>query len=616
MKNSFHFFFRFTCFWMLYFFVFRTLFYLLEFSHPVNGEKLHSYPSVIFHSLRLDLSVTGYVFAIPLLLYLIQLFASSKFWQKIVNGYTVVILTVFTAVQSANILLYPAWGTIINYRALAFLSDPAEMLASLTTFELIISIGTISLVVYLFYLIFLKAVSPFFVAESAKKYTSSISVFLLAAATVLMIRGGWQLIPVNESSAYFSSNTKLNHMAINPVWYLGHNVNQSLKADKNSFHFYDTKFALECVRSIYKSDTTNNSPSILKTSRPNIVFIMLESYTADIIQSLGGDKGTAPEFEKLAKEGLLFTHIYSSGFRTDQAFVSVLSGFPAQPDKSIIRYPEKTRQLPSLPADLKKQGYYTSFYYGGELAFSNLYSYLVNCGFHKTIGKTDFPSQQYNSKWGAHDEYVLAKQMADLSSMKQPFFSVLMTLTSHEPFEAPIATPFTQNDLPSRFRNAAWYTDKCLGDYMRKAKMQPWYSNTIIVIVADHGHVLPMQRNYYEPASRHIPLLITGGALKEEWKNMKSVVTGNQNDIASTLLNQLNLNSNAFEWSNNLLNPHRNNFAYLCMDDAIGWVTDSCEFVYQVKQSTVTHRQPQNCVADTLTAKSYLQKLYGKFMAF
>jgi phosphoglycerol transferase MdoB-like AlkP superfamily enzyme len=187
-----------------------------------------------------------------------------------------------------------------------------------------------------------------------------------------------------------------------------------------------------------------------------------------------------------------------------------------------------------------------------------------------------------------------------------------MTLSSHEPFETPAPTPFTKTDLPSKFRSAAWYTDKCLGEYFEQARKQPWYNNTLFVLVADHGHLLPLKRDFHNAKSRRIPLLILGGALKEEFHGKKIAVTGNQNDIASTVLHQLQISATDFKWSNNLLNISRNNFAYLCMDDAIGWVNDSCSFIFNMEdRNTYTG---DKCITDTSAAKAYLQVLYEEFL--
>jgi phosphoglycerol transferase MdoB-like AlkP superfamily enzyme len=81
----------------------------------------------------------------------------------------------------------------------------------------------------------------------------------------------------------------------------------------------------------------------------------------------------------------------------------------------------------------------TSFYYGGELGFANMFNYLSASGFNKITGKEAFEDDVMNSKWGAHDEAVLNLQLSDLRTAKQPFFSTLLTLSTHEPFEVSCA---------------------------------------------------------------------------------------------------------------------------------------------------------------------------------
>lgn len=189
---------------------------------------------------------------------------------------------------------------------------------------------------------------------------------------------------------------------------------------------------------------------------------MLESWTADIIEPMGGLSGVSPFFSELCKDGLLFTGVYSSGFRTDQAMVSVISGFPAQPNKSIIRFPDKTQKLPALSRTFRDAGYHTSFFYGGELGFANMKSYLLSSGFEHITGKDFFPDNAMNSKWGAHDGIVLQHQLKVLDTVAEPFFSVLLTLSTHEPFEVPVQTPYNGSSEAELFKKAAWYTDACL----------------------------------------------------------------------------------------------------------------------------------------------------------
>src|SRR5699024_10985247 len=144
----------------------------------------------------------------------------------------------------------------------------------------------------------------------------------------------------------------------------------------------------------------SSSISFLNTSRPNVLLIMWESITAKAVKSLGGLDGVTPEFERLAKEGILFTDFYASVDCSDKGIISILSGFPAQPTQSIIKLPSKSSKLPVLSRDFEAAGYNTSFYYGGELAFANIKSYLVSGGFDNIIGKNEFDRKDWNSKWG------------------------------------------------------------------------------------------------------------------------------------------------------------------------------------------------------------------------
>src|SRR6185436_20535532 len=179
--------------------------------------------------------------------------------------------------------------------------------------------------------------------------------------------------------------------------------------------------------------TADSIPEILTTTQPNVVIIILESFTADVVAELAGEKNVAPAFNQLAKDGLLFTNVYASGFRTDQGIVSVISGFPAIPSYSIMRNIEKSAKLPSLADYFRKKNYATSFYYGGSTDFSNMRSYLINSRFEKIINEHDFDAHALRNKWGVHDEFVLDKQGIEMNTMAKPFFSVIMTLSCHEP---------------------------------------------------------------------------------------------------------------------------------------------------------------------------------------
>jgi phosphoglycerol transferase MdoB-like AlkP superfamily enzyme len=596
-------------FWLCFFFVFR-IFFLFYQQSAGNAVALSDYLNCSFHALRLDISASSYLIAVPLIFLIAFNFINSRIFAGAFRVYHYILIPFCILLLLANMPLYRSWGTLINRRAVTFIADPVEMLASLTTMTLISSL----LVAGLLSLFFIKVFQQLHLPGKFPSQKISIRIaaaFISLAAVGMGIRGGWQLIPINESNASFSNKTLLNDAAVNPLWHLMNNISKSRLTDKNPYAEMPAVNAAALQESLYKGD--NCPVQLLKNNRPNVIILVLESFTADVIAPLGGEANTTPFLTSLCNSSLLFTNIYAAGRRTDQALPSIFGGFPAQPDHSVMRFTEKASALPSLPAELAASGYHLSFYYGGETGFSNMGAYLHHNGFEKIISKDDFPSANMNSKWGAHDEFVLARQLQDLANEKQPFFSALLTLTSHEPFEIPHTNFFPVDNEPNRFRNAVRYTDESLKNYFDKVKLQPWFSNTLFILVADHGHILPKQRDYFDVLSHKIPLILYGAVLKDEFIGKKISATGSQQDIAVTLLKQLGLVSTDFHWSRDLTDTCMQHFAYIDLDESLGWITDSGSFTYH------HHSKPERIYNITDTAQyqkaiAYRQQLYQTFL--
>jgi len=612
MNRWIRYFIRHFLYWMVQFWFFRLIFLL--WMGPDNPAL--TTPHVFYAMIsgwRLDVSAIAYLSLLPVI---VLLFYSIKPFAKIsgiLNGYYLMLIPVTTIIQAGNIAIFNYWGVLLNNRAISYLTNPVEILASLNGVQtFIMSLALIAgfTGIFFFYKRFLKP--AILQLPQQKRHTISV-IGALIILTVIGLRGGVQQIPINESTAYYSKENRLNQIATNSLWHLANNIHQSSLTESNPYHFVDDAIATSVVDSLFFRAVSKNRTQLFKsTNQPNVVILLLESYTADIIGPLGGVDSVTPFFNSLSNQGLLFSNVYSSGFRTDQALVSVISGFPAQPNKSIIRFPDKTQQLPALSRTLKNDGYKTSFYYGGELGFANMNSYLTSAGFDYITGKDKYPSNAMNSKWGAHDGVVLQNQALELDTMQQPFFSVLLTLSTHEPFEVPVTTPFNGSSESEQFKKAAWYTDASLREYFNKVSKSSWFQNTIFVLVADHGHRLPLLRAYENPLIRHIPLLIYSPLLLDSLIGRKLPQTATQNDLAATLLGQLGLDSKEYKWSNDLLGTPRNNFAYLSLDESIEWVTPGDTLFLNV--SNFPNGRNSGYSDREFTARAYLQLLYQQFL--
>jgi phosphoglycerol transferase MdoB-like AlkP superfamily enzyme len=441
--------------------------------------------------------------------------------------------------------------------------------------------------------------------------------FLIVTPALLFIglRGGVQQIPINQSESYYSGYNILNNAAVNNGFNLYISIFENLQNfDRNPYVFMKQAEADDIMKKIY-GNSPDSTLFILTTDRPNIVLIILESWSADLIASLGGEPGITPEFMELEKGGVLFDQIYATGSRSEQGMASVFGGFPSHPISSITVQPDKFVKLPSLVGSVERAGYETAFYFGGQLIYGNIKSYIMYNGFDKIMEGKDFPKSIPQGKLGIHDEFTLDFMERELGDMKTPFFASLFTVSTHSPWDQPYPKPLKWGDNEREYINAAFYTDHCLGDFIRKAKKESWYSNTLFVFVADHSH--NSYRNWH-PQSREyhkIPMLFYGDVIKDAYKGTKWNKMGNQHDLASTLLAQLRLPYKEFRFSKNLLNPGSPEFAYYSTEDGVGWIRPWGYFTYD-KGTNYHYDWSTTPMPDSLLneGKAYLQTVFSEYM--
>lgn len=611
-----HYLLKLIAFWLLYFALFRILFVIYNYSEIPQGDFLETGKS-FFYGLRLDLSTACILIYVPFFLWTIQQFLKSERIYLLNRFYNYGLIILVAVLSIANMKMYGEWGTLLSARALKYLLYPREAISFISVGSLSVLLLSCILLAYAGISLYKKLSANFTASKSNTKKIIAESL-LIPLLILVGSRGGIQLSPINESNSYFSTVQINNLIATNNIWYLGHSILEA-NDTKNPYIFSEPEKAKILTAALFKN-TSDVSQPILNTKKPNIVFIVLESWTADIVERLGGDKNITPHFNELTKEGLLFSQMYGSGFRTEQGLVSIFSGFPAQPNNSIVTTPSKAEQLPSLTSILAKAGYSNSFYYGGEIEFANIKSYLLHCDFEKIIDKNDFQKNQLNSKWGAHDEFVLEKQLEGLKNEQEPFCSVVLTLSSHEPFEVTMSTPFNGTDEVEKFKKAAYYSDYCLFNYFEKAKKQSWYKNTLFILVADHGHRLPKNRNMNLPEGRRITAFLTGGALTDSLRGRTFDKIVNQNDLAATLLSQLKMDHSEFIWSKDFFNSTTQEFAYYSNENVLGWICPDERIVYTYSTGSTEELSPQKKGITqqnkTLQAKAYLQTLYQQYLEY
>jgi phosphoglycerol transferase MdoB-like AlkP superfamily enzyme len=356
---------------------------------------------------------------------------------------------------------------------------------------------------------------------------------------------------------------------------------------------------------------------LLSNQRPNILLIVWESFTARSVERLGGVPGATPQFDSLAREGLLFRRFYAPGDRTEKGLGALRAGAPTITNAAILKVPSKAATLPMLSRDLAGAGYSTAFYYGGELGFANIKSFVLSGGFDRVLGKDDFPGSAWSSKWGAHDEAVAERLLGDLRAMRAPFFTTWLTLSSHEPFDVPGPVRVPGSDGESRFLNSLAYTDHVLGDLLRRAKRQPWWDQTLVVIVADHSKKLERTDAAVPLKSAaswyHIPMLWTGGALARRGENVDRL--GGQTDLAPTLLAALGLpGGDHYRFGRDLFARAAGRWAYYGFDDGFGLVTEDGSLVWEHIPNRITSSTGRVSEADLRLGRAMLQLTYQDYL--
>jgi phosphoglycerol transferase MdoB-like AlkP superfamily enzyme len=223
--------------------------------------------------------------------------------------------------------------------------------------------------------------------------------------------------------------------------------------------------------------------------RMNVVVVLEESLGSELISALHPrPEPLTPEFDALAREGTLFTNAYSTGNRTIRAIEATTSSLPPLPGVSIVRRPQ-SRDLFTLPALLRSRGYQTLFVYGGRALFDGMGGYLSHNGVDRIVEQKDYPRGTFKTAWGVSDEAIFDRALTEMDALHatgRPFYTLILSVSNHRPFRFPEGEVRPDPKLRGR-ENAVRYADHALGRFLRQAHGHPFFSDTLFVLMGDHG---------------------------------------------------------------------------------------------------------------------------------
>lgn len=566
--------------------VLKAVFILLQ---PAYSDiSAGDFFAALGHGFSMDCSVGGYFTAVPLLVLLVSVWYHPAWLRKASVVYFSLMAMVMAMIYVADAALFPYWEFRLDMTPIFyFTTSPSAAMASVEWWMWILGIFGLASV-FLFVWMPLRFIwskksrlNVFGVGASSSNDGTSdcrrpgksvaikvLTTFLLLVCVgllVLIIRGGLSVATMNPSRVYFSTDMRLNQAAMNPAFSLMYSYSHQGNFGKQFRYFGDaeTQRIVEDYYPLEKvtTDSCVVPPHIgyLSNKRPDIYIIILESFSAHLLPLLGGEP-IAMSFDTIAQEGITFTEAYASSFRTDRSITAILSGYPAPPTTSLLKYVEKLRGIESLQGALVADGYDAEYYYGGDITFTNVNAYLRETGIDKVISDKNFPLSERLSKWGVHDGplFERVKSEIEAADTDNPVLRIVQTSSSHEPFEV----PFEAAEDPRI--NAFMYTDSLLGNFVAWLKSSQHWDNSLVIITPDHYGCYPVDIVGAKDR-HHIPIVFTGGAVLELKDSVAHLLDRPmaQTDIPATLLSLFGLDHSLFRFSNDAFDQNRIPFAFV-----------------------------------------------------
>ena len=437
-------------------------------------------------------------------------------------------------------------------------------------------------------------------------------------------RGSIGIGQLNWGDAYFSNFTFANQLALNGVYTLIRSTKYELESQRAEqfLDFYDIAQAISTVRQQTKMDhETFSTPQTLlvrshtfqEPATPyNVVVILLESFTAKHVGILQGEMNLTPEFDALAREGILFRKFFSTGVRTNRALPSTFCGFPNLPGASVMKRSEGQQYFHSLANILKPYGYTSLFVYGGDLEFDNMHGFLRNIGFEQFVDYTQYDQSQFLTKWGATDEQVFIKANELFRQQQGPFFGAILTLSNHSPYLVPESADFERVDASvkdANILNAFKYSDYALGQFFKLARQETYFENTIFIVLGDHGKAYKGAEYALNLDRFQVPLLLYAPGILEP--GVQNVI-GSQVDILPTIMGLLKFNYTHASFGRDLLKLNEDEgFAILVSDQQIGIINHSHYLIEDlgVNTSLYNYRVPQRRTINLMGTSAEIQQI-------
>ncbi len=380
--------------------------------------------------------------------------------------------------------------------------------------------------------------------------------------------------PLRWGDAYTTHSMFANHLGLNPVLSL-YSAAKTTFSDHRDNVWKATlpvSEAQEITRDLVFTANDQlidaDSAAIRRINSPitetqlkvrNVVVILMESFAGRYVGALGSQDQITPEFDKLSKEGLLFTRFFANGTHTHQGMFASMACFPNLPAfEYLMQSPEGGNHFSGLPQLLSARGFQDAYVYNGDFAWDNQQGFFSNQGMTHFVGRNDYVNPVVSDPtWGVSDQDMFDRGIAELNQLKddKPFYALLQTLSNHTPYALPDVLPTESvkgHGSLDLHLTAMRYSDWALGQFFKKAKQQPWYNDTLFVVLGDHGFAAPEPMTEMDLYRFHVPMLLIAPGIQQLFGTENTTVAS-QVDMVPTIMGRLGDDVQHQCWGRDLL---------------------------------------------------------------
>ena len=479
----------------------RGLFFVCN-HHRFSGVSGGEIATAFLQGLRFDLAAVAAINLIfTLLTFLPRRLEPAPTWERFTKIVFLVLNTPFLFINVIDLEYFQFTGRRSTLELFSLAGDAAVQPLMVARYYWPLALLGLALFAVLFFLYKASAPVPS-VVRRATMQSWLLNLLCAVAFSIIAIRGGLQMKPLASAQAMPAAPGDLGQLALNSSFTVLKSYNQRRLS---RVHYFSSRNDLmQFLRPLVEGRKIIPD----EPRRDNVVILVLESFAAEYMGAGNGGARYTPFLDSLAGQALFFPHNYANGRRSIEAMPSILAGLPSLMPDALLESTYQNNQLLGLGSLLTPLGYTCSFFHGAQNGTMRFDIFMRRAGIPLYFGLKEYPDRaDSDGHWGILDEPYLQYVARELSRQKPPFAATVFTLSSHHPYAVPdkYRGRFKKGTLA--IHESIGYTDFAIERFFATARQQPWYSNTLFIITADHTQKLETP-DYMNPLGEHrVPLL-------------------------------------------------------------------------------------------------------------